>query len=60
MDSQETYKMGEVTVEALRGVDFDLTAGEFVVLPGPSRSGESTLLNILGDLDLPTSREVLY
>src|SRR5512134_3466886 len=56
----KVYQVGEVRIEALRGVDFDLAPGEFVVLLGPSGSGKSTLLNILGGLDLPTSGEVVY
>ena len=56
----KVYQMGEVRVEALRGIDFDLFGGEFVVLLGPSGSGKSTLLNILGGLYIPTSGEVIY
>ena len=56
----KVYRTGEVEVHALRGVDLDLYAGEFLVLLGASGSGKSTLLNILGGLDVPTAGTVRY
>ena len=56
----KTYRMGDVEVQALTGVDLELHEGEFMVLLGPSGSGKSTLLNILGGLDVPTSGTVHY
>lgn len=54
----KTYHMGEVEVQALRGIDLTLNRGELVVLLGSSGSGKSTLFNILGGLDVPTRSEV--
>jgi putative ABC transport system ATP-binding protein len=56
----KVYRMGEVDVVALRGIDIDFFQGEFAVLLGASGSGKSTLLNILGGLDVPTSGDVRY
>nr|WP_221929902.1 ABC transporter ATP-binding protein [Fodinibius sediminis] len=56
----KTYQMGVVQVQALRGIDLEIYAGEIVVLLGASGSGKSTLVNILGGLDTATEGEVRY
>lgn len=56
---KKVYKMGEVNIEALSGVNFSVDKGEFVVVAGASGAGKSTILNILGGMDSPTSGEII-
>jgi len=53
-DLKRTYQLGSIPVHALRGVSFQVNAGEFVSVLGPSGSGKSTLLNMIGALDRPS------
>jgi putative ABC transport system ATP-binding protein len=54
-DLTKVYRVGDIAVAALRGVDLCVGSGAFLAIVGPSRSGKSTLFNILGGLPLPTS-----
>ena len=58
-DVKKIYRMGEVDIEALGGVDFEIEKGEFVVIAGESGAGKSTILNILGGMDNASSGEVI-
>ena len=59
-DVGKTFHMGEVPVEVLRHITFDVRRGELLVMVGPSGSGKTTLLNIMGGLDSPTVGKVWY
>lgn len=56
---KKEYRMGEVTIDALSGVDFSIDKGEFVIIAGASGAGKSTILNILGGMDTATSGEII-
>ena len=58
-DVKKVYKMGEVEIEALSGVEFTINKGEFVIIAGASGAGKSTILNVLGGMDEVTSGKVI-
>ncbi len=56
---RKTYRLGEVLIHALDGIDFTITEGEFVIIVGPSGAGKTTVLNILGGMDTASEGSVM-
>lgn len=56
----KSYQMGEVKVDALKGLDFEIYEGEFIVVLGPSGSGKSTMINLIGGMDTASTGEIYY
>lgn len=56
----KSYQMGEVKVDALKGVNFEIYEGEFIVVLGPSGSGKSTMINLIGGMDAASAGEIYY
>lgn len=56
----KSYQMGEVRVDALKNVDFEIFKGEFIVVLGPSGSGKSTMINLIGGMDTASAGEIYY
>lgn len=56
--AKKHYMLGKTVVEAVKGVDISIEAGDFISIAGPSGSGESTILNMIGLIDTPTEGEV--
>ncbi len=56
---KKVFRMGDIAVEALRGIDLEIGSGEFMAIVGPSGSGKTTLLNLIGALDVPTDGRIV-
>lgn len=60
VDVDRTYQMGEVSVQVLKGISFEIRDGEMLAVVGPSGSGKTTILNLIGGLDSPTGGQIFF